>query len=268
MTSRAGSTESALDARPRVSATIAPLARADEPLSLRESLAWASVTGFRAVQLSASDPATRPRDLGASARRDLRATLTRYELDCSGIDLFIPHAHWTDGRHFERAHDAVIAAIDLASELGRAPVYAPLPSDTPADVVASLASHATTAGVHLLRTTESAAPAAATTNAVLLSAPFAECLDCATALAEGSRPETLVARAGDRLGGVRLVDLLRSGLRGPILEPRESRLDALALKVALEISGFRGFPVLDARQWTAPKEGLEQSLERWSQLGE
>ena len=73
----------------------------------------------------------------------------------------------------------------------------------------------------------------------------------------------MVATLGNRLGGVRVVDLLRSGMRGPIHEPRESRLDAMALRAVLDVASFRGIPVMDARQWPDPRAGLARSIERW-----
>jgi hypothetical protein len=104
------------------------------------------------------------------------------------------------------------------------------------------------------------------TGPVDLDAPFAPAIDCATVLGESGRPEEVIARLGPRLGGVRLVDLLRSGLRGPILEPGESRLDALAVRMAIEVSSFAGLPVLDARQWQEPRRGIADSARRWAQL--
>jgi hypothetical protein len=67
-----------------------------------------------------------------------------------------------------------------------------------------------------------------------------------------------------------VVDQLRSGLRGPILEPGEARLDVLALRMAIEVAaasaGFRGIPVLDARQWPEPRAGIAASRARWADL--
>ena len=56
------------------------------------------------------------------------------------------------------------------------------------------------------------------------------------------------------------------GVRGPILEPGESRLDALAVRMAIEVSSFAGLPVLDARQWQEPRRGIADSARRWAQL--
>lgn len=247
-----------LHERPNLAATIAPLAAEMPALGVREAIAWLSELGLRGAQLSATDPATRARDLGASARRDLRATLARHELVCSGLDFFIPTAHYGDPAHVSRAFDALVGAIGLAADLGGAPVTAAIPPDAAPDFRAAIGAEASRLGVVVL------VPTGATP--VELDAPFAATVDCATVLGESGRPEEAIARLGPRLGGVRLVDLLRSGLRGPILEPGESRLDALAVRMAIEVSGFAGLPVLDARQWQEPRRGIVDSARRWAQL--
>ena len=246
------------DARPKLAATISPLGTGDAPLGVREAIAWLSEIGLRGAQLSATDSATRPRELGASARRDLRATLARHELACAGLDFFIPTAHYTDPAHVARAFDALLGAIGLAADLGGAPVTAAIPPEAPADFRAAIGAEAARLGVSVL------IPAGA--SPAELAAPFAVSVDCAAVLAEAGRPEEVVARLGRALGGVRLVDLLRSGLRGPILEPAESRLDALAVRMALEVSGFAGLAVLDARQWQEPRRGILDSARRWARL--
>ena len=265
------------DPRPRMSATVGPLATAAEPLPLREALAWASAAGFAAVQLSATDPAMRPRDQSDSARRDLRATLARLELCCSGIDLFVPPGHFTDPALVGRAVEAVLATLRFAADLGLAPIVVPFPAATASDVRGALAAEASKLGVAILVPIGSALPetAADKQSEYPHERPFFPCIDCAAVLAEGARPEDVVSRLASGssgiLGGVRVVDLLRSGMRGPILEPHESRLDVMALKVSLEIarhSGrFSGVPIFDARQWANPREGLERSLARWISAG-
>lgn len=248
------------DDRPALAATISPLVSARELPDTRAALEWASGMGYRGVQLSATDPETRPRDLSASARRDLAATLARLELVCSGIDLFLPPSHLADAAHVGRAFEAVEATLEFAGQLGRAPVTIPLSPADEFEVRLAIAERASRLGVPVLL------PVVGADELPKLVAPFAASIDCAGALAAGARPEELVARAGPALGGVRLVDLWRSGLRGPILEPRESRLDALLLRIALETAAFRGLSVVDARQWSGPRAGLERSLERWNAL--
>jgi len=226
------------------------------------ALAWVSSRGIRGVQLSATHPALRPRDLGPSARRDLRATLTRLELVASGIDAFIPAAHFIDPAHAERAIDAAGAACDLAGELGRVPVTLQLPaaeagspeSARRAEAVRAIVAAAERAGVRI---------ADASGAADLPWPPIGLSLDPAAALASGEDPSLVAVRAGARLASARVVDLLRSGMRGPVGVAGESRLDVLAYRIALETAGFRGLPVIDARQWTDVPAGIEATVAAW-----
>lgn len=243
---------------------MSPLVSSGACNGTRAALQWAGATGYRGVQLSATDPETRPRELSNSARRDLAATLARLELECSGIDLFIPSAHFADPTQVARAFDAVQATIEFAALLGRVPVTIPLDagggSVDDREVRNAIAAVAGKHGVQVLLPVLNAA------HMESITPPFAASIDCAAALAAGSDPSALVLQSQAVLGGVRLVDLSRAGMRIPILEPRESRLDALALRVALETAGFQGLPVVDARQWIDPQRGLSAVLERWSAL--
>jgi hypothetical protein len=248
------------DPRPAVAATIAPLVAAGACADIRSALAWASQAGFRGVQLSAMDPGLRPRDLSASARRDVAAALARHELACAGIDFFLPPSHLTDPTHASRAFDAIESTLAFAAQLGRAPVTLPLPPRVPSELRPAIAAVAERLGVLVLL------PVTDADDLPHIAEPFAASVDCAAVIAAGGRPEELVSRSGNQLGGVRLVDLWRSGLRGPIAEPNESRLDALALRLAVETAQFRGLCVVDARQWLHPRVGLQQSLARWSEL--
>lgn len=248
------------DARPLLAATVSPLVSAGACAGTREALEWLGASGYRGVQLSATDAETRPRELSASARRDLAATLARHELSCAGVDLFIPAAHFTDATLVARAFEATEAAIEFAATLGRAPVTVPLPLDEAGEVRAAVAAVASRHGVDVLL------PLTQPSEFVKCASPFAASIDCAAVLAAGGDPASLALAAQSRLGGVRLVDLGRSGLRIPILEPRESRLDALALRISLESAGFNRLPVVDARQWTDPARGLAVVLDRWSAL--
>lgn len=246
------------DPRPLLAATISPLVSAREFGGTREALEWASAVGFRGIQFSASDPETRPRGLSQSARRDLQATLQRLELMCSGIDLFLPVAHLSDPAHMSRAFDAILSAIELCAVLGRVPLTLPIASPDETPLRAEIAAVASHAGVSILVGSPPAGQASG------VSPPFAVSVDCASVLAAAGDPAMLLARLGRDLGGVRLVDLLRSGLRGPIGEPRESRLDIIGVQAALDAAAFTGLLVADARQWASPRAGLEATLERWS----
>jgi sugar phosphate isomerase/epimerase len=239
-----------------VAATVAPLG---DPAS---AFAWLSAAGIRGAQLSATQPGMRPRELGESARRDLRATLVRLGLVASGIDAWIPTAHFADPVNVERAIDAVSATCELAGELGRVPVCVTLP-----------VAGADDASVARRRETIAAIAAAADRHGVTIAdagpstdlpfPPFGRCIDPAAVLAAGGDPAAEATRAGTRLAAARIVDLTRAGMRGPVGIAGESRLDALAYRIALEVAGFRGLAVIDARQWTDPRGGIAACAAAW-----
>lgn len=249
-----------IDPRPALAATISPLVSSRTCADTRAALEWLGAAGYRGVQLSATDPETRPRELSMSARRDLAATMTRLELACSGIDLFIPPAHFADPAHMARAFEATEAAIEFAGMLGRVPLTLPLGPRDAGEFLSAITAVATRHGVDMLL------PIVELSEIEMLSPPCAASIDCAAVLAAGGDPSAFVFKAQSRLGGVRLVDLGRTGLRAPILEPRESRLDALALRIALDAVAFPRSPVVDARQWAEPAQGLAAALSRWSAL--
>ena len=233
----------------------APLAITLQPIgSGAEALDAVAALGVAGVQFDASDPRMRPRELGESARRDLAAALRRRGLVASGIDCFVPVERFADAARVERALEAVQGSVALAESLGRVPVCVHLP-DGDSVVAKELVREADRRGVALA---DFPFPPAATTLAVGV--------DPAAVLAAGGDPAAAVTQAGARVVAARVVDLLRSGMRGPIGEPGSSRLDAMAYRLALELAGFRGLPVIDCRQWTAPVEGARACVARWLEL--
>lgn len=239
-----------------VGVTIAPLGNPQRAFALLRSL------GARGAQLSAMQPGMRPRELGASARRDLAASLARSELVASGIDAWIPPAHFVDAAHADRAIESVVAACELAGELGRVPVTLELPEAAAGDAaararrgeaVAAIAAAADRHGVHL-------ADAGGGLEAPW--PPVGASVDTAGSLALGSDPAADLSRTGARCVSVRISDLSRTGMRMPPGDPG-GRLDLLALRVAVELAGGRGLPVIDARQWVDPAEGVGRALLAW-----
>lgn len=238
----------------RVAVTLAPLG---EP---QESLAWISAQGARGVQLSAAQPGLRPRELDGSARRDLRAVFRRLELECSGIDAFVPPDQFTDGVTSERAIDAVRHSCALASEMGRVPVCVSLPAPSTEaakearrqDAIAALVSAASSHGVLLANIADNSAP----------WPPIGVCIDPAAALASKREPDAVVLASAGRIVAARIVDLLKSGTRGPIGHP-EGQLECLDYRISLESAGFSGLPVIDARGWADPRAGAVRSLAAW-----
>lgn len=241
--------------------TLAPLG------AVQESLEWISASGIRGVQLSATHAGMRPRELDGSARRDLRATLRRLELVCSGIDAWIPPDQWSDSATMERAVDALRQVCRLAEELDRVPVSLALPGkDADAarearrsDAVAAVVQAANVHGVLLA----DMAWSTGSPRAEVPYPPVGVCIDPAAILASARRPFPVVTGASGRIAGARVVDLLRTGHRGP-LGDSDGQLDVTEYRVALESAGCTALPVIDARQWTEPRAGALRSLAVWS----
>ena len=244
-------------ARHHLGVTIAPLG---DP---HAAVDWVSKAGIRGVQWSATEPGMRPRDLGPSARRDVRALLVRREVACSGVDALVPESHLVDPRHAQRAIDAVVAACGLAADLGHAPVTVRIPAADPAtraarqEALATIVAAAERLGV---RIADLGGGADATWP------PVGVAVDPAAVLAGGGDPAAVVAAAGSRCEAVRVVDLLRDGTRGPLGVPGAGRLDALAFRIAAEAAGFGGMPVIDCRGWRDPAAGALSTAAAWSSL--
>ncbi|CAN5743312.1 hypothetical protein BH11PLA1_BH11PLA1_06940 [soil metagenome] len=90
----------------------------DAALALREHLALATRLGLGGVTLDATRAGLRARELDRSARREVAALLRRNALTLAAVDAFVPPAHFADPATQERATSAVLAAIELAAELG------------------------------------------------------------------------------------------------------------------------------------------------------
>jgi sugar phosphate isomerase/epimerase len=241
--------------------TIAPL-----PTPPRQAFDRLREMGFRHVQLSATQPGLRPRELDRSARRDLLAVLRRRELSVSGVDLWIGPGDFLNPAKVDRAVAAVIEAIELAADLGRCPVSLTLPGreadsdrEKPAlePVMAALIKAAQSRDVPLA---DHAIP-------VVEREYIGVGIDPAAWLARDEDPASAVSRHADRLVSLRLCDLLTSGLRGPIGDEQEGRLDVLAYKVAAGLANALRPVVVDVRQWTDPWAGLKQTLEMWRKAG-
>ena len=245
-------------AQANVGVTVAPLG------APADAVAWVAAQGIRGIQWSATQAGMRPRELGESARRDIRALLARHELGCSGIDAMVPPAHLVDPQHAERAIDAIRAACELAADLGRAPVTVQLP-DLPPEADARAGRARDEAIAAIVAAAERTGVAVADLGGAVGAPwpPVGVAIDPAAVLAGGGDPSAEAMRAGRRLRAARIVDLHRTGMRAPVGVGGASRLDPLAYRVALETAGFDGLPVIDCRQWDDPRGGVVDSLASW-----
>jgi sugar phosphate isomerase/epimerase len=251
---------------PALSVTLAPLVSDSSGDAIKAALDRIAAPPLRLrlrhVQISATMPGLRPRDLDRAARRDLLASLRRRELALSGLDAWIPLAHFSDPAHADRATQATCEIIELAADLARVPVSMILPAD--AAIAQALIDRAQHVGVEIAD--HALEPAKIEGAGVGI--------DPAAYLAQAKDPVPIVHAAGaaKRLTAARLCDLLTTGMRGPIATPEQlgggggGRLDATAYRIALDVNGYRRPVIIDARQWSEPWRGVEQTIAAWNDI--
>jgi sugar phosphate isomerase/epimerase len=231
----------------------------------RAAIEWSAATGFRAVQLDATAPGIRPRELDRSARRDLAALLRRLQLRLAGLDLWIPTEHFAEPARAERALDAVLSAIDLAAELSRlveasaGPALSIiLPAEPTPAAIDAISNHAESRGVriadHALR------------DAPLLPAPspLGQGIDPAAHLLAGKDPLAAITRSGALLHSARLSDssvVTRTEIAAP-----GSRLDLLSYAATLGVAGYTRDLVVDLRGLRDQAGAAQRAHSHWAAL--
>jgi hypothetical protein len=98
--------------------SVADQAMGDASTWLRSALLLAKQAGCVGITLDVTLPGFRPRDLDASARRELAVLVRRHDLALLGLDCFVPKAH-LQGPEQARAVDALCNALLLLSDLRR-----------------------------------------------------------------------------------------------------------------------------------------------------
>lgn len=226
----------------------------------REAIAWAASLGARAVQLDATGPTMRPRELDRSGRRDVAALLRRHALQFSGLDLWIPTSHFADPAHVDRAASAVHAAAELAADLavltscpGAVVVSFALDGKVGDDLVSGLRSAAERVGASLA---DHAWPLRKSTTP---SASLPVGIDPATILLASADPVLEVTRLSASPASVRLSDASEMGR----VDPREGgRLDARAFAGVVATRGYTRPFVIDLRGLRDP----ERTAKHWLTL--
>lgn len=226
----------------------------------KDAIAWAATLRAQAVQLDATAPSMRPRELDRSARRDVAAVLRRHALEFSGLDLWIPPVHFTDPSQMDRAAGAVLAAAELAADLATltscpdaAIVSFTLDPKAPDDLALSLRTAAdrfgTTLADHVWPMRKSASP----------NSNLAFGLDPATLLLAGADPVLEVTRLADAPASARLSDANSSGRT----DSREGgRLDTWPYFAALATRGYARPVIIDLRGLRDPNRTAQHWLLR------
>ena len=208
--------------------------------------------GFRSVQLDASLPGLRPRELDRRARRDLSALLTRHALTLAGLDLFVPRRHYLDDAQADRAMAATFAAIELAADLGRCPLSLALPVDgleaqARHEIVAAADAHGVRLAVHAEDQMSGLVDWVKTEDVSTLGAG----IDPAALLALGAGPVGVIQQRNDALAVTRLSDY-ESGEKTRCAVGRGD-LDVAGYRIGCDLAATRVGPmVLDLRGLSDP----------------
>lgn len=205
----------------------------------REAITVAAQMRFGAVQFDAAFAGTRPRDLDRSARRELAALLRRHGLAFTGVDLWIPPAHFEAGPHTERAADAVRMALELSADIAalvpgnpRPVVGVTLPRESPARVL--LGQAALRVGVTIADHAWPAGPAAPGIGVGI---------DPAAVILSGDDPVRAVASLTTAPASCRLCDLGQQGR----VAVGAGRLDVIAFEASARTAGYDAPFIADVR---------------------
>ncbi|MEX0744511.1 MAG: TIM barrel protein [Phycisphaeraceae bacterium] len=228
--------------------------------------------GFHSIQLDATLPGLRPRELSPRGRRDLLALLSRSNVRPAGLDVFIPRKHYTDPNQVDRAMAATTAAIELAHHLGRLPVSLGLPvKRLPDELRTAMIEAADGHGVRLAVHAEDQLDALEAWVGEVDLPCLGAAIDPAALLARGHDPSAVAQRIGKRLAVARLSDLDRNGaddeddageaIRCPV---GQGELDLIPYRVSLDLAGGRSGPVvLDLRGLVQPFAAAATARQAW-----
>lgn len=263
------------DPRPAVTVTLAPL-DSDPRTGLRK----AASLMVRGVQVSAGQAGTRARELDQSGRRDLLIAARRLELDIVGIDAWFTPEDLLDSARVDDAMTALLATIELASDLGAIPVSTRFPREGGEEAIEALMAAGNRVGVSLIdhgvpprglsvRPIDAGRPPSglvipgSTAEVEISSPPTGEPIE---GLGVGIDPPSwLVAgfdpfdAAGRGAWSLRLADLTADGMRVPAGDP-DGRVDPRSLLAAARTGGLRYLPIIDARRWLDPLAGVRSTL--------
>ncbi len=245
----------------RLAPTLRPLVTAGDG-TVRGAIDSLAKLGFHAVQLDATLPGIRPRELSQRARRDLIALLSRHDMRIAGLDLFLPRRHFIEAEQLDRAMTATLAAIELAADLGRVPLSLTLPvGRVKDDVKSTLIEAADGRSVRLAIHAEDELDGLSAWLDAADQHALGAGIDPAALLARGEKAVRTTQRFAGRLAVARLSDLTSSALRCPI---GEGELDIAAYRVTLDLAAARTGPVvLDLRGLENPAAAAIAGRKAW-----
>jgi len=233
--------------------------------TLRAAVTSLRKLGFQHVQLDATLPGTRPRELSDRARKDLVAMLMRQEVMLAGFDFFIPQRHFHESKHVDRAMAAATSAIALAADCGRVPLSIALPvSKMTDDARKALVDCADGHGVALAIHAETDADALAEWRQTNDIHALGAGLDAAVLLSLGRDVAAAIAEAAPMLHAARLSDLTSADASGQRCAVGEGELDVVGTRIALDLATHRAGPVVfDLRNLSHPLNAAAAGHKAW-----
>lgn len=234
--------------------------------SAKAGLSQIAKSGFTTVQLDAAMPGVRPRELDASARRDLKSTITRNGLALAGVDLMIPPEHYSDPAHLDRAASAIAAACQFAADLGRVALTLNLPTkQADADLVASVLAAADHVGTPLVICDPCEPAELHDWLTQHNSAPLTAGIDPAALLMTRIDPAQAAQTLTGQLGAARLSDATR-GQAASQTPLGQGDLDLLSYRVCVDLAQpIHGPVVLDLRGLANPINAAAHAKAAWDQ---
>lgn len=221
--------------------------------------------GFEAIQLDATLPTIRPRELSRSGRRDLHALLRRRGAHPAGMDLFIPPWHYNSVDHGERALNATLQAIELAADLGHLPLSLALPvAELPNELRGTLVDTADRHDVPLAVHGEGQIqPLIDWIDEVDMPA-LGAALDPAAVLSHGADPSQTAQQLASRLTIARVSDLERGVGQASRCPVGTGQLDVATYRVSVDLAERRIGPVvLDLQGLSDPVGAAETGSDAW-----
>lgn len=245
--------------------TVGPIVR-QLGVDFRTALQRLANTGIGALQLDATLRGMRPRELDGSARRNLKALLTRSDIRLAGIDQFLPRRHFLDPAEQDRAVHATLAALELAADLGRVPLSIAVPvAEAPKEILDALAEAADARGQPLAIHAEDQFDALESWLQRVDQPVIGASIDPAAIIATGQDALAATHRLGPRLLVGRLSDISDTAAAGGLrCAAGEGLLNLHGYRVALDLCSSRLGPVVvDVRGVVNPTETATQSIQAW-----
>lgn len=248
----------------RLAPTIAPVVQASRK-PLKQTFAVIAEQGFAAVQLDATLPGLRPRELDTTARRDVLSTARRAGLTLAGIDFFIPAEHYHDPQHVDRAVQAASAACELAGDLGRVPISLNLPiKKVDASLTQMIIDIADGHGVTLAIHDEANLTGLADWLKGHTAGHVGMGLDPAALLIRDHDPADAAQSQSSTLRVARLSDASTGQADGGRQVVGTGSLQLMAYRVSVDLAPNRLGPVvLDLRGLTSPLDAMRSAKAAW-----